>query len=81
MEAEVARRLAEREREIAEREKTEETRSSEGGVAQITDNRITKSKSPERDHSIPSGVLTPLLKRHRELDDELKCRLQELEQK
>lgn len=80
MEAEVARRLAEREREIAEREKAEETRSSEG-VAQIMDNRITKSKSPERDHSIPSGVLTPLLKRHRELDDELKCRLQELEQK
>ena len=78
VEAEVARRLAERERERAEREKVEESE-----VAQMVDTRPTqpKSKSPEREHSIPSGVLTPLLKRHRELDDELKSRLQELEQK
>jgi kinesin family member 22 len=78
VEAEVARRLAERERERAEREKAEESE-----VAQTVDTRPTqsKSKSPEREHSIPSGVLTPLLKRHRELDDELKSRLQELEQK
>ena len=78
MEAEVARRLAERERERAEREKAEESE-----VAHTTDSKATqsRSKSPEREHSIPSGVLTPLLKRHRELDDELKSRLQELEQK
>jgi kinesin family protein 22 len=78
VEAEVARRLAEREREKAEREKAEENE-----VAQMVDSRPaqSRSKSPERDQSIPSGVLTPLLKRHRELDDELKSRLQELEQK
>ena len=78
MEAEVARRLAERESERAEREKAEENE-----VAQMVDSRPTqsKSRSPEKEHSIPSGVLTPLLKRHRELDEELKTRLQELEQK
>jgi len=76
VEAEVARRLAERESERAEREKAEESE-----VAQMVDSRPTqsKSKSPE-ERSIP-GVLTPLLKRHRELDEELKSRLQELEQK
>lgn len=81
VEAEVARRLAERERETAERVKAEEMRPSE--LAQVTDSRMTqsRSKSPEKAHSIPSGVLTPLLKRHKELDDELKSRLQELEQK
>ena len=78
MEAEVARRLAEREREKAERDKAEENE-----VAQTVDNRKSqsKSRSPEKDPSVPSGILTPLLKRHRELDDELKSRLQELEQK
>ena len=80
VEAEVARRLAERERERAEREKAEE---SEVAHTIAIDSKTTQcgSKSPEREHSIPSGVLTPLLKRHRELDDELKSRLQELEQK
>ena len=78
MEVEVARRLAERERERAESVKAEES-----DVAHTIDIKPTQSgsKSPEREHSIPSGVLTPLLKRHRELDDELKTRLQELEQK
>ena len=81
MEAEVARRLAERERERAEqvdREKAEETE-----VAQMTDINTTqsRSKSSEREHNVPSGVLTPLIKRHKELDDELKSRLQELERK
>jgi kinesin family protein 22 len=78
VEAEVARRLAERERERVERVKVEESE-----VAHTIESKTTQSgsKSPEREHSIPSGVLTPLLKRHRELDDELKNRLQELEQK
>jgi kinesin family member 22 len=78
VEAEVARRLAERERERAERVKAEESE-----VAHTIDSKTTQSgsKSPEREQSIPSGILTPLLKRHRELDDELKNRLQELEQK
>jgi kinesin family protein 22 len=78
VEAEVARRLAERERERVERVKAEESE-----VAHMIDSKTTqsRSKSPEGEQSIPSGVLTPLLKRHRELDDELKSRLQELEQK
>ena len=78
VEAEVARRLAEREREIAESVKAEESE-----VAHTIDSKTTRpgSRSPEREHSIPSGVLTPLLKRHKELDNELKSRLQELEQK
>jgi kinesin family protein 22 len=73
VEAEVARRLAERKRERADRVKVEES--------EVTHMIDSKPTSPEREHSIPSGVLTPLLKRHRELDDELKSRLQELEQK
>ena len=78
VEAEVARRLAERERETAERVKAEES-----DVAPTIDSKTTQSgsKSPEREQSLPSGILTPLLKRHRELDDELKNRLEELEQK
>jgi kinesin family protein 22 len=31
--------------------------------------------------TLPSGILTPLLKKHRDLDDELKHRLHELEAK
>ncbi|KAF8813107.1 kinesin-like protein [Phlegmacium glaucopus] len=85
VEAEVARRLAERERERAERERAEREQAEQmrPSEAQMTDSRITqsRSRSPDKEHSIPSGVLTPLLKRHRELDDELKSRLQELEQK
>ena len=71
-------RLAERECEKAECEKAEEIE-----VAHTIDSKTTQSgsNSPEREHSIPSDVLTPLLKRNRELDDELKSRLQELEQK
>ena len=78
VEAEVARRMAERERERAESVKAEESE-----VAHMIDSKTTQSgsKSPEREQSLPSGILTPLLKRHRELDDELKNRLQELEQK
>ena len=31
--------------------------------------------------TIPAGILTPLLKRHKDLDNELMTRLQELERK
>ena len=81
VEAEVARRLAVAERERAEHD--EKAKESEVAVTHTLDSKPTQSgsRSPERDHSIPSGVLTPLLKRHRELDNELKSRLQELEQK
>jgi hypothetical protein len=36
---------------------------------------------PLKEKTLPSGVLTPLLKRHKDLDDELKNRLHELERK
>lgn len=39
--------------------------------------RATKAAKAE----VPPGLLTPLLKRHRDLDDELKARLEELEKK
>jgi kinesin family protein 22 len=61
VEAEVARRLAERVKQQHE----EETAMAE------------RSKAD----TIPAGVLTPLLKRHKDLDKELMARLQELERK
>lgn len=70
VEAEVARRLAERERErLAEEQRSKEIEQE-------------ASKSPPiKEKTLPSGVLTPLLKRHKDLDDELKNRLHELERK
>ncbi|PBK94856.1 kinesin-domain-containing protein [Armillaria gallica] len=71
VEAEVARILEEREKERLEKE----TRMSPGSGRH-------KSRSPKKESApLPSGVLTPLLKRHKDLDDELKARLQELERK
>lgn len=76
MEVEVTRRLAERERQRAEAEVQERAqRAMSDQVAR------SRSRSPIKENSLPSGVLTPLLKRHRDLDDELKNRLQELEKK
>ncbi|KJA21430.1 hypothetical protein HYPSUDRAFT_42080 [Hypholoma sublateritium FD-334 SS-4] len=76
VEAEVTRRLAERERQRAEEEVREKTeRATADHVAR------SRSKSPTKENSLPSGVLTPLLKRHKDLDDELKNRLHELEKK
>jgi kinesin family protein 22 len=75
VEMEVARRLGQRERERAE----EERRSKE----EKADNTEVKVKTPKKQarETLPSGVLTPLLQRHRDLDDELKSRLRELEMK
>ncbi|KAF9010276.1 P-loop containing nucleoside triphosphate hydrolase protein [Cyathus striatus] len=71
VEAEVARRLAEKE---LERQKEEaERRDKESSATEIS--------SPKRGQTLPSGILTPLLKRHKDLDDELKARLEELEKK
>ncbi|KAK0203900.1 kinesin-like protein [Desarmillaria ectypa] len=73
VEAEVARRLEEQEKGRLEKEK--ETRMSPGFGRH-------ESRSPKKESApLPSGVLTPLLKRHRDLDDELKARIQELEKK
>ncbi|TFK37973.1 P-loop containing nucleoside triphosphate hydrolase protein [Crucibulum laeve] len=77
VEAEVTRRMAEREKE---REKEEERRSAMEKQS-TEDGPRHRSRSPKKEESLPSGVLTPLLKRHKDLDDELKMRLHELERK
>lgn len=65
VEAEVTRRMAEREKlEEEERQRKREERESE---------------SPRK--ALLAGGLTPLLKRHRDLDDELSNRLKELERR
>lgn len=74
VEAEVARRLAERERG---KDDEEEERRSRGDRR----SERSKSRSPKKEQTLPPGILTPLLKRHKDLDDELKSRLQELENK
>lgn len=64
MEIEVAKRLAQR-----EKEEEEERR--------IKKEELT-NQSPRK---MPSGVLTPILKRHKDLDQELTNRLEELERR
>lgn len=76
VEMEVARRLEERERQQKEKEE-EERRSGEHN-----ENGEPASERPtSKEHTLPSGLLTPLLKRHKDLGDELQLRLQELENK
>jgi len=71
VEAEVAKRLA------VEREKEEAKR-----IAKEKEEIIQANHSlAETSGLLPSGVLTPLLKKHKDLDDELRARLQELERK
>jgi kinesin family member 22 len=77
VEIEVTRRLREKEQEDEERRKKEEEQRADASNSSL-------SRSPskrDRDHSLPSGVLTPLLQKHKDLDDELRTRLQELERK
>lgn len=75
VETEVARRLEEREKE-RERLKEEEEQQA---TATMPDSSESSPKLQKE--TLPPGVLTPLLKRHRDLDDELKQRLHELERK
>ncbi|EIM88681.1 kinesin-domain-containing protein [Stereum hirsutum FP-91666 SS1] len=81
VELEVARRMEEKEKE---RLRDEEARAK--AAAQEADCSRGQSRSmaltPERSQvSLPSGLLTPLLKRHQDLDAELRNRLKELERK
>lgn len=76
---EVARRLEERERERALEE--EGRRAREQAEAETSAQGSAAAVDEPSGQTLPSGVLTPLLKRHRDLDDELKARLQELENK
>ncbi|KAF9448144.1 kinesin-domain-containing protein [Macrolepiota fuliginosa MF-IS2] len=82
VEAEVAKRLAaerekdEEERRVREKEEEERRAAREKELAERVQSSPTK-----RSASLPSGVLTPLLKKHRDLDDELRARLHDLERK
>ncbi|EPQ52051.1 kinesin-domain-containing protein [Gloeophyllum trabeum ATCC 11539] len=79
VEAEVARRLAAAEQ--ARREEEEE-RSVEQELSRSEEGpSVSGSTSMDSEKPIPSGILTPLLKRHKDLDDELRQRLQDLEKK
>lgn len=74
VEVEVARRLKERE-ELERQEK-------ENIALQLNLQREKeKEKLKEEDQRLPTGVLTPLMARHRDLDNELRARLEELEDK
>lgn len=78
MEAEVAKRLA------AEREKDEEerrTRQREEEERRMVEKETASGSPAKKSTSLPSGVLTPLLKKHKDLDDELHARLHDLERK
>ncbi|KIL60297.1 hypothetical protein M378DRAFT_84006 [Amanita muscaria Koide BX008] len=86
VEIEVARRLEERlkekEREEEERRRKEEQQERGMTRAEASSSSLTRSPSKrDQDRSLPSGVLTPLLKKHKDLDDELRQRLHELERK
>ncbi|KAG6906300.1 hypothetical protein DXG01_014669 [Tephrocybe rancida] len=82
VEAEVTRRLEERERQREKEEQQRRAREQEMELQRpISTISPAKSWSPKKEQTLPSGVLTPLLKRHKDLDDELKSRLQELERK
>lgn len=73
MEAEVARRLEERERERARED--EERRKEEA-------RRLAAEKAREEAAGrLPSGAVTPNTQAQPEMDSELKKRLEELEQK
>ncbi|KAG1888061.1 P-loop containing nucleoside triphosphate hydrolase protein [Suillus subluteus] len=74
VEVEVARRL--KEREEFEREEKENI------ALQLNLQREREQeKLKEEDQRLPTGVLTPLMARHRDLDNELRARLEELEDK
>jgi kinesin family protein 22 len=55
----------------------EERTRQEAEIADTTRDQTIDMGQP----SLPSGLLTPLLKRHQDLDNELRQRLQELERK
>jgi kinesin family member 22 len=78
VEAEVERRLKEK-LEVMERQRVEDQEHTrqEAEIANTTRDQTFEIPQP----SLPSGLLTPLLKRHQDLDNELRQRLHELERK
>jgi kinesin family member 22 len=78
VEMEVERRLKEKLEEIERQRAADEERTrQEVEIADTTRDQTLEIAQP----SLPSGLLTPLLKRHQDLDNELRQRLQELEKK
>jgi kinesin family member 22 len=75
VEAEVARRLEEREQE---RQREEEQRARAQAEADARAKETSLQLGPE---NVPSGVLAPLLKQHEDLDNELRRRLKSLGRK
>ncbi|KAI0254619.1 P-loop containing nucleoside triphosphate hydrolase protein [Lactifluus subvellereus] len=79
VEAEVERRLKQKLEEIdRQRAADEEERSRK--EAETTNTTIDQTFEVSQ-RGLPSGLLTPLLKRHQDLDNELRQRLQDLERK
>ncbi|KAH7886963.1 P-loop containing nucleoside triphosphate hydrolase protein [Phlebopus sp. FC_14] len=82
VEAEVARRL--KDREDREREEQARLQQEKENLAlkekQAAEAEVEKSRSAS-EQKLPAGVLSPLLARHRDLDDQLRARLAELEEK
>jgi kinesin family member 22 len=78
VEAEVERRLKQKLEEMERQRTADEERSRK--EAEITNTTIDQTFEVSQ-RSLPSGLLTPLLKRHQDLDTELRQRLQDLERK
>jgi len=74
----VARRL--KEREDREREEQARLQQEKENLA-LGEKQDDERHQAQADSKLPSGVLTPLLTRHRDLDDQLRARLAELEEK
>jgi kinesin family member 22 len=77
VEAEVERRLKEKLEEMDRQRAADEERARQAEIADTTRDQTFEIPQP----SLPSGLLTPLLKRHQDLDNELRQRLHELERK
>ncbi|KAF9225788.1 kinesin-domain-containing protein [Gyrodon lividus] len=77
VEAEVARRLKEREDREREEQEKENLALKQRQAAEVEKVKL----QPQAEPKLPPGVLTPLLTRHRDLDDQLQARLAELEEK
>ncbi|KAI0266563.1 P-loop containing nucleoside triphosphate hydrolase protein [Gloeopeniophorella convolvens] len=79
VEAEVERRLKEK---LVELERQRQADEADRGRRDAETTVVLRDQSLEvSQRSLPPGLLTPLLKRHEDLDNELRRRLQELERK
>ncbi|KAF8634231.1 hypothetical protein AX15_000994 [Amanita polypyramis BW_CC] len=78
VEIEVTRRLEER---LKEKEREEAERRKEEQRVEASTSSLSRSPSKRDDGTLPLEDLAPLLKQHKDLDDELRLRLQELERK